>query len=61
MANRVLPQTLRDLRLQISVLIELVQNGEQSKSATQIAAIKTIVDDSKTAIDNATDATITTL
>ena len=61
MANRTLPEILRQQRLAISVLIELVQNGQQIQAATQITAIKAVIDQANTDIAAATNATITTL
>lgn len=39
-----LRQTLRDLRLQISVLNEMLGNGELANSQAQSTAIKAVVD-----------------
>lgn len=54
-------EQLRALCLDIHVLIQQCGNGEQANAATQVAAIKVVVDAIKTQIDAATNASITTL
>jgi hypothetical protein len=61
MANRTLPEGLRDNRLDISVLIEQIQNGSQALALTTVTALKADIDAAFSAISSATDATITTL
>lgn len=54
-------EKLTELHVMIGKVIQYKMNGKQALAATEIAAIKVIVDAAKTAIDAATDANITTL
>jgi hypothetical protein len=54
-------EQLRDQRLAISVLVEQIMNGQQSDASTQIGTIITTLQTIQTAVNAATDATITTL
>lgn len=60
-ASNPIRNRLRDQRLEISKLIEMIGNGEQANSAAQILAIKTVIDSIKTEVDSASDASITTI
>lgn len=54
-------EQLRDQRLAISVLVEQIMNGQQSDASTQIGTIITTLQTIQTAVNAATNATITTL
>lgn len=56
-----LREQMRDLRKSISVLNEMLGNGELANSQAQIAAIKVVVDDAKTAIDAAASSAALTV
>ena len=60
-ASNPIREQLRNQRKEISILIELIGNGEQVASAAQVLAIKTVIDAIKTEIDAATNASITTI
>jgi len=61
MPSTPLREQMRDLRKSISVLNEMLGNGELVPSQTQIAAIKVVVDDAKTAIDAAASSAALTV
>lgn len=56
-----LRQIVRDTRLSLSVLNEQLGNGELVASQAQILAIKTVVDQLKTAIDAAASSAALTV
>ena len=54
-------EQLRAAKLDIAILIENIQNGQQSVSSTQIGTIITNLQGIQTKINAATNASITTL
>lgn len=60
-ASNPIREQLRNQRKEISILIELIGNGEQVPAAAQVLAIKTVIDAIKVEIDAATNSSLTTI